>query len=199
MLKWDISVAKGVDDLLLDFDTVVDRAAATVGQRHGMEIMKGFVKDIRAHIEHQIFHHAPLTAAYADWKRKQNLDPRILIATGDYLDAIEAVPLDAGAGVGMRAGRSRAHDGSPGPEYDDLADWLENGTKGRRLSALRVSNERGGLPPRPHWQPMIERWTAKVAQLGSSMEELLSEELLKELKKKGYISVEQALLADETE
>jgi hypothetical protein len=197
MLKWSIQVARGVDDFITDLDNVVDRTVSVIGERYGMDIAKSFIKDIRAHIEHQIFHHAPLTAAYADWKRKQNLDPRILIATGDYLDAIEAIPLDGGAGVGMRAGRHRNEDGSAGPEFDDLADWLENGTKGRRLSALRVNNELGGIPPRPHWQPMIERWTAKVAQLGQSMGDQFNDELLKELKKKGYISVEKALLNEQ--
>ena len=160
-LVWEVNVARASDDLLLDLDNAMDRAVAVVGEKFGLEIAKGFVKDLRAHIEHQIFHHAPLTADYADWKRKQNLDPRILIATGDYLDAMEAVKLSGGAGVGMRPGHHVNHDGSAGPEYEDLADWLENGTKGKRRSDVRVSNERGGLPPRPHWQPMIERWTAK--------------------------------------
>ena len=112
-----------------------------------------FATDLRRIISSQVFAWAPLSPAYAKRKKRLGLDPRILIATGAYIKAIQAMPNDDGS---WRVDVPNTPL-SPKSKYTlrDLAHWLEWGyTSGNTV-----------MPPRPHWRPARVLWKTKIYQI----------------------------------
>lgn len=169
---------------------ILDDTIRDVGEREGRQIAtricNDFREDLVRHIEHQLFDHAELSAAYLRYKQRAGLDERILIATHEYLDHIQVQETDNGVGVGVTEGN---HSGS-NLEYDLLADYLEYGTGTRRRSGREADNDPGGtgMPPRPHWRPMVQRWEAKVEQLRPDIENRMNEAMIEEMRRRGYVS-----------
>lgn len=82
---------------------------------------------------------APLSSSYAAYKEKAGLDPRILIATGYYVDRITV--LNGGPGVYFVGVPNEA--APNGVSLTELSTWLEFGTT--------------RMPPRPHFEP-ADKW-----------------------------------------
>lgn len=80
---------------------------------------------LKSHIESGSGHLTPLSANWSEYKARHGLDPRVLIATGEYLDSFTV------SRVGERTWML-----SP-VGHEELAGWLEYGT--------------GDMPARPHW------------------------------------------------
>lgn len=76
-------------------------------------------------IESQSMGHADLSSKWSDYKSSHGLDPRTLIATGEYLESFKVTR------IGTRTWKLH-------PEgQEELAEWLEYGTR--------------TMPARPHW------------------------------------------------
>ncbi len=132
----------------------------------GRDLAEEFADDLRALIERQLIAWVPLTKEYKNYKRRMGLDPRILIATGRYIHAIQPIQqLDGSWVVGVPDEPLR-----PGSRYTlkDLARWLEYGTR--------------TMPARPHWRPAKNVWQTKLYQ----MKRRLQFNLAQELRKKGW-------------
>lgn len=96
---------------------------------------------VRQGIERQEFRWPPLNPIYLRWKILQGLDPRTLIATGQYVSDISSVRLsDKRYGVGTRT-RTHAPSGLP---YSQFIRIHEYGL--------------GNVPPRPHWSPVFREY-----------------------------------------
>lgn len=85
-----------------------------------------------------------LSQRYANWKAKHELDGRMLLATGEYTEAIEVYRGEQTKGgvyymVRLKQG---THEPS-GLTYNVLARVLELGSG------------RHNIPPRPHWKPTV--------------------------------------------
>jgi hypothetical protein len=93
---------------------------------------------------------ARLNEQYLQWKIRMGYDRRILIRTGDYLDAITVVRQGRGARVDIDTS-ARTMNNIP---MTLLAKWLEYGTR--------------KMPARPHWRPTSlwaqRTWRATVDQ-----------------------------------
>lgn len=108
-----------------------------------------FADDLKRIISRQVFAWVPLSPKYKERKKYLGLDPRILIATGTYINSIQAMQNEDGTWtVGVPPTPL-----SPTTKYtlQDLASWLEWGTK--------------NMPPRPHWRPAMVIWKTKIQQV----------------------------------
>lgn len=138
----------------------IKEVAEKDGKVLALKMANEFQRDLVRHIQHQLFNHAvtaPLRPRYKEYKRKKGLDPRILIATGRYLQKIVVIPTKHGAGVGMARGTHPRLPGSKrgrGISYDKLADYLEWGTS--------------KMKPRPHWRPIIAQWEQKSEDVANT-------------------------------
>lgn len=98
-----------------------------------------------------------LSPQYLAWKKKQGLDSRILIASGDYVSEIKAR---------RRAGGTIIEVGLPDKIHPD---------SGLTYKALARAHEYGvkkiNLPERPHWRPMIEKFIKRVPQIKKRMQD----------------------------
>jgi len=132
----------------------------------GRDLAEEFADDLRALITRQLIAWVPLTKGYARRKRMLGQDPRILIATGNYVNSIRAIQQGDGSWVvGIPATPLRS-----GSKYTlkDLARWLEYGTH--------------RMPARPHWRPAQAMWRTKLLQI----KRRLQFNMVRELRKQGY-------------
>jgi hypothetical protein len=136
-----------VVDMMHIFVNVFRATTRPLMAEFGEEQAEEFVEELKFRIAAQSFGHQPLSPAYRRWKIRARLDPRILIATGEYLNSImyrriEDTPDNVVAyEVGVR-------DGIHGPSrlpYRVLARIHEFG-------AMRHGVPH--VPARPHWRPM---------------------------------------------
>ena len=117
-------------------------------------IAQSFLIRIKEVIEGQKYNWVPLKDAYKKQKIKQQLDPRILIRTGEYVESIyiekTEVKPDEDSPEGLILSFSirlpdKEHEES-GINLQLLARIMEYGSFKRNI------------PPRPHWRPVIEEF-----------------------------------------
>ena len=114
-----------------------------------------FAKKLQLNILQQVLGHQALSPAYKRWKAKNQLDPRILIATGAYVSAIKP---------------TKKADGSVEINVPDETH-PEAKISYRLLGAvheygqLRWQETGKGIPARPHWRPTIQWWLKKRKQV----------------------------------
>jgi len=130
------------------------------------EMAQEFADDLKAIIERQLIAWVPLSPNYARRKRMLGMDPRILIATGRYVNSIQPIEQPDGTWV-VSVPAEPLHAGSK-YTLKDLARWLEYGTL--------------HMPPRPHWRPAMNIWRTKIYQVRRRVRH----DLVRELKKAGY-------------
>jgi hypothetical protein len=144
------------------FDTSAFKAAQSMLRRLGGRVPDARVNQIAydfaestrekliGDIRRRAFRLRRLNAQYLQWKIRMGYDRRILIRTGDYLDAITVVKQKNGARVQIEAS-ARTLNNIP---MILLAQWLEYGTR--------------KMPPRPHWRPTSlwaqRMWHTTVSQ-----------------------------------
>lgn len=130
------------------------------------ELAEEFADDLKRIIETQAFAWAPLSTGYAKRKNMLGLDPRILIATGRYVNSIQAIQQRDGSWIVSVPDEPL----QPGSKYTlkDLARWLELGTR--------------HMPPRAHWRPALQLWKTKAYQAKMS----LKDSLIAYLRSKGF-------------
>jgi hypothetical protein len=159
------------------FEDAVLVASRTTLQKVGREAA-GRVKDT---IERQLYQWKPLSPRYAAHKRKMNLDPRILIATGDYIAGIGIRKLANGQiEVGVK---KRIHKPS-GLPLRILAKIHEFGTR-----KYKVKLPQGGvawvrIPARPHWRPVIAQVRAEIGQTQAEIRKVVANRIARWVKKK---------------
>jgi len=132
----------------------------------GRDLAEEFADDLKSIISRQLIAWVPLSSKYKTRKRVLGLDPRILIATGRYVNSIQPIQQDDGSWVVSVPEEPLR----PGSKYTlrDLARWLEYGTQ--------------HMPARPHWRPAQNVWRTKIYQ----MKRRLHFDLVNELKSRGY-------------
>lgn len=132
----------------------------------GRDLAEEFADDLKMLISRQLIAWVPLNPKYKRHKRKMGLDPRILIATGRYIESIQPIQQpDGGWIVSVPAEPLRG-----GSKYTlkDLARWLEYGTR--------------HMPARPHWRPAKQIWKTKLYQ----MKRRMHFNMVQELRKRGW-------------
>lgn len=96
-------------------------------------------------IEQQVLPMKPLSPKYREYKKRNLLDPRKLIATGEYIDSIDVT--EDGEGNIMVAPNNKRRDGTTITNRD-LGKFLEYGT--------------ARMPKRPHWKPTIKAFKKTI-------------------------------------
>ena len=112
------------------------------------KLFSGFTKDmatvgawrVREQIYTQSGNWKKLSSAYVDYKKKHKLDPRILIATGDYVKSIQA------------RYQNKQWMIAPDAAHMKIGLWLEYGTK--------------KMPRRPHFRPVVEELQRDCKKVG---------------------------------
>lgn len=151
-------------NLMRTFINVFRNAAFQVPNQFCEEVANEFKDELQFRIASQAFGHRPLNPAYRMGKVRARLDPRILIATGEYLESFTVEDLSSrehqerhgiegpGFVVGVRDG---IHSGSRLP-YRVMARIHEFGTS--------------RIPARPHWRPMSAIYRRRSAELGRRLQ-----------------------------
>lgn len=126
------------------------QAGASKAAHVAADVMVHEMKDM---IENQTYEWKPLSEVWTAKKDFHKLDPRILIASGDYLNSIqsEKKPL-RGSVVGNWL----------------LGRWLEYGTDGVPNLGAPTQKGEGRMPARPHRGPALSR--AKMYIPGNTKE-----------------------------
>lgn len=114
------------------------------------DIMRHEMKDM---IENQTADWAPLSEVWTKKKQFHKLDPRILVASGEYLRSIQTEKVHLrGSVVGNWL----------------LGRWIEYGTEGVPNVNAPTQKGEGRMPARPHRGPALSR--AKVYLPGNTKE-----------------------------
>jgi hypothetical protein len=119
----------------------------------------------------------PLNEKYANWKANQDppLDPRILIATGEYVNSIDARKVDIFGDVVEVNVPDETHESS-GMNLRELAAVHEYGQRSFKDSGK-------GIPPRPHWRPTIRWWKKRRLEATQrEIDRIVGERVFKKLK-----------------
>ena len=133
-------------------------------------ISETMVESVRTVIEKQLYKWPPLTDKYAKEKARKGLDPRILIATGKYKDAIKVLREETREdgvtySVGVEGTFTTKKNGQEVElPLELLGRWLEFGTS--------------KMPPREHWRPT---WSVLVRKLPINTKKLKND-IIKEFK-----------------
>ncbi len=102
----------------------IEKALADEGDKITKSLAEVVSEAISNNIEIQSYGHEPLSLAWSNYKLDNSLDPRILIATGEYVKNIQARKNEKGdwsAGLPNELHES-------GVNFQDLWSWLEFGT-----------------------------------------------------------------------
>lgn len=150
----------------------------------GLEAAREVIKDegdylaarIQLNILQQLLPMPELSPRYARWKATRTpdpLDPRKLIATGEYVSSIAARKKAGGDIVDVNV-PDETHQAS-GMNMRKLAQIHEYGQKSFKETGK-------GIPPRPHWRPTI-RWWKKRRSMHTEKEidRYVSEKVFKKL------------------
>jgi len=110
---------------------------------------------IRTNILQQLLDFTPLSEPYAAWKKKKGLDPRILIARGNYVKSIRARKLvDGNTDVNV-----------PDETHPDAKISYRLLGQVHEFGQLQWQSTGKGIPARPHWRPTILWWQNKRQEL----------------------------------
>lgn len=159
-----------VQNLMSNLQESLKRNARDVFEEQGQQIADEFLEELRSRILRQTFGHTPLNTSYLISKIKHNLDPRILMATGEYLNSFttERVEDTSGNDVVYRCGVS-AGTHSSGISYQLLARVHEYGSPRRRI------------PARPHWRPTGRDFMSRSAEYARNIRSEIAERVQADL------------------
>lgn len=145
-------------------------------QKASKELAEEMAQEMRDVLYHQRFKMAPLSPDYFDFKSKQGLDTRTLIATKKYVQNIGVIKTHAGYTIGMV--HKTRNDGGRNLSYAVLQRWLEYGTR-RRLPGGGKGKIGSQMPARPHWRPFMRYWKANRAQHALKIKKAIGVDLQK--------------------
>ena len=158
-----------VVNLIGQFAESFRRNASQVMEDYGEEIANEFIEGLKTKLENQVFNHEPLSPSYRQSKIDRRLDPRILIATHEYIDSFVA-ERDENAAPGVIQFRCGVREGihsSSGMTYSLLARVHEYG--------------RGRVPARPHWRPQSMEFRLRGREFANTIRSRLAEAIRADL------------------
>ena len=133
-------LAEGSADLLVERVFAGDNSGLSVAKKPSKKSKGEGVGESKAPLDLE-----PLSKRYADDKRNQGLDGRILLARGDYINNIEVV-------------RNETQDGGITYRVRLVPGRHPSGFTFRVLGRiLEFGSLKTSLPPRPHWRPVGEQ------------------------------------------
>ena len=140
-------------------------SGVVTSERMSQIVAERFADKLKRIIEQQSYSWALHSPAYAQYKKRKGLDPRILIATGKYLDAIKPIKNEMGV---YEVTVPSTPLGKGKHTLRDLARWLEFGTV--------------TMPARPHWRPAFASFKAEMHQIGTMYNKLLADAIKRKMK-----------------
>lgn len=157
--------------------TLIRKQMKTTGMDAAREVIKeegdALAAKLQLNLLQQSLPMKDLTESYARWKERKALDPRILIATGEYVNSI-AARRKAGGDIVDVSVPDETHEPS-GLSLKELGRIHEYGSK-------RYEIDGKGIPPRPHWRPTIRWWKKKrMAATEAEIDRYVAERVFKKL------------------
>lgn len=147
-----------VVSLMQRFGATFRSVVPVMFREYGEEKANQFLDEIKFKIAAQLFNHTKLADGTYDYKLKHGLDPRILIATSEYLNSFMVEELTHETeGITFRVGVARTTHGDSGLPMKLLQRFLEFGT---------IRNGKVAMPPRPHWRPQIISYQSRMSEMG---------------------------------
>jgi hypothetical protein len=160
----EIVNAERATALMSRFAQAFRQAVPELFVEFGEEKAQEFIDELKFKISSQLFNHHPLNYEYYLGKLKLRLDPRILIATGEYLNnmVVERIEDDT-SGVTFRCGMAAGIHQSSGLPLTTLQRYLEDGTS--------------RMPARPHWRPQSMIFRARSNEMGRDFRNRLANKI----------------------
>jgi hypothetical protein len=125
---------------------------------------------LRASLRAQAFNWVPLSEKYKKYKAKHGLDPRMLIATGDYINAITVIQrADGTVEVGLR---DQIH--------------LPSGLPVKTLMRIHEYGT-STIPARPWWRPTVSKFRKEIGQTRAEFRKMQNKKVRAWLKRRGAI------------
>lgn len=106
-------------------------------------------------LEDQSFHHKALNADYRKYKKKHDIDNGILLATREYIDAIQVEKTPYGFIVGVS---DTMHEPLPGKGTQQLEMKL-------LAKILEFGSITQNIPARPHWRPVLSKFVREKGRI----------------------------------
>jgi hypothetical protein len=131
------------------FVTTFEQQVQLKAHKCNLDIAQEMAEEAKEIIENQSYKWVPLTDAYLDRKIAQGYDPRIMIKTREYTDAIDYGDKDGVVWVGFP--EDKIHQGSNLP-IRVLAKIHEFGTR--------------TVPARPLWRPLLAKYIKLRPEFG---------------------------------
>jgi hypothetical protein len=153
----------------MGFVNLMENEIFVASQRKLVHLARDLASEVRFAVKHQVYEWIPLTEKYKRYKKRNNLDPRILIATGEYIRNISvAIHMDGTVEIGVK---DKKHTAS-GISLKLLARILEYGS------------QKAKIPPRPHWRPTISKFRSRIKQTKKIIAKEMNKKILDWMEKK---------------
>lgn len=127
---------------------ILNEQVRDLGQGMALTLAKRLAGRVRQTIIGQTEHWPPLSQRYAAAKARRGLDPRMLIATGRYVNSIRA-----------RKSGTKTYVVAPSRESVLDAHGIPTDLTLRDLGAIHeFGSRKRSIPPRPHWRPVWQHF-----------------------------------------
>jgi hypothetical protein len=163
-----------IEDLGKTLEKAALEAWNDVVDQDGRQIANMFKDDLQKLVRAQSEPWPPLSPRHLQRKQKLGLDQRMLIASGNYLKKIRA----------LRSGIGRWTVEPP----DTLMERTKLNPRPRftyrQLAAvLELGSMIKNIPPRPHWDPMADKYKGRVPEFERSLQKSFNRRLQRKLNK----------------
>lgn len=149
---------------------VFEKAYFLASRKMLLRLARDLASRLRRNLRAQVFRWVPLSEKYKKYKLKHGLDPRMLIATGEYLNSIVVrQKLDGSVEVGIK---NKIHTPS-GLPLKKLMRIHEYGTQ--------------TIPARPWWRPTVAAFRKQIGQTRADLEKAQTKKVKAWLKSKKMI------------
>jgi hypothetical protein len=159
-------IQKPVRALNLIIMDVLDKVVATRGNEEVKALAEDVAMKLKDKIRSNDFNFEKYSKEYSQWKETHYPGSVPLMASGDYVEAIEVVKIGSGYSVGVRDDQHFG-DGKVPIHMRDLARILEYGCPKRNI------------PPRPHWRPALANLRRRKAAVSQELKAKLSIDIQK--------------------
>lgn len=149
-----------------NFFTAFENKARIKAEEETWDFAEDIAEEARTIILEQRYKWAPLSPGYKAYKEREGLDPRKLIATGDYVDNIGAYEKEGKIFVGPLPG---IHEES-GLTYVHLSRIHEYGTE--------------TIPARPLWRPLASKVLRKYKKLRKKYQAAVKKDYRNEVRRR---------------
>lgn len=156
--------------------TLIRQQLKDVGVREAHDVLfkeaDKMASEVQLALLQQTLKHTPLSPKYLEWKKRNGLDQRILIAEGHYVSEIKARRKNKEGEKVIEVGLPDAMHPTANMPYKQLARIHEYGSAKRNI------------PARPHWGPMTAKFNTRVPRIRKMIQDRVNHMVFKQVSRR---------------